>query len=126
MARARGNGLWIDHGGTANDRVLRHCGIQKARAALVLLSDPRATQRAVRLGRGLAPGVFLIPRRRSLAEIPELAALGADEVVAEEFETSLEISSRHLGFPLPRVEAETPEIRRERHERFRRFDAPGA
>ncbi|MEP6802783.1 MAG: cation:proton antiporter [Acidobacteriota bacterium] len=129
VARARGKGLWIEYGDAANDRVLRHCGIEKARAALVLLSDPRATRRAVRLCRGLAPGVFLIARTRYLAEIPELAALGADEVVAEEFETSLEISSRtlrHFGFPLPWVEAETSEIRRERHERFRGFDAPGA
>ncbi len=129
VARARGKGLWIEYGDAANDRVLRHCGIEKARAALVLLSDPRATRRAVRLCRGLAPGIFLIARTRYLAEIPELAALGADEVVAEEFETSLEISSRtlrHFGFPLPWVEAETSEIRRERHDRFRRFDAPGS
>ncbi len=127
VARARGKGLAIEYGDAANDRVLRHCGIEKARAALVLLSDPRATRRAVRLCRTLAPRVFLIARTRYLTEIPELVALGADEVVAEEFETSLEISSRtlrHLGFPVPWVEAETTEIRRERHERFRGFDSP--
>ena len=127
VARARGKGIWIEYGDAANDRVLRHGGIEKARAALVLLSDPRATRRAVRLCRALAPKVFVIARTRYLSEIPELVALGADEVVAEEFETSLEISSRtlkHLGFPLPWVEAETSEIRRERHERFRGFDAP--
>ena len=76
----------------------------------------------MRLIRDLAPGVFLLARTRYLAEIPDLSALGADEVVAEEFETSLEISSRtlrHFGFPLPWVEAETEEIRRVRHERFR-------
>ena len=126
VARARGKGLSIEYGDAANDRVLRHCGIERARAALVLLSDPRATRRAVRLCRDLAPGVFLIARTRYLTEIPEIAALGADEVVAEEFETSLEISSRtlrHFGFPLPWVEAETEEIRRVRHERFRGYDA---
>ncbi len=127
VARARGKGLAIEYGDAANDRVLRHCGIERARAALVLLSDPRATRRAVRLCRTLAPRVFLIARTRYLTEIPELVALGADEVVAEEFETSLEISGRtlrHLGFPVPWVEAENTEIRRERHERFRGFDAP--
>ena len=126
VARARGKGLSIEYGDAANDRVLLHCGIERARAALVLLSDPRATRRAVRLCRDLAPGVFLIARTRYLTEIPEIAALGADEVVAEEFETSLEISSRalrHFGFPLPWVEAETEEIRRVRHERFRGYDA---
>ncbi len=128
VARARGKGLSVEYGDASNDSVLRHCGIERARAVLVLLSDPRATRRAVRLCRDLAPGVFLIARTRYLTEIPEIASLGADEVVAEEFETSLEISSRtlkHFGFPLPWVEAETSEIRRERHERFRGFDEAG-
>ena len=61
------------------------------------------------------------------ARLTDLSALGADEVVAEEFETSLEISGRtlrRLGFPLPWVESETDEIRRTREDGFRRFRAP--
>ena len=128
VARGRGKGLPIEYGDASNDRVLRHSGIERARAVLVLISDPRATRRAVRIIREVAPKTYLIARTRYLAEIPELVALGADEVVAEEFETSLEISGRtlkKLGFPLPWVEAEADEIRRVRHERFQGFDAPG-
>jgi CPA2 family monovalent cation:H+ antiporter-2 len=128
VARGRGKELPIQYGDASNDRVLRHAGIDRARAALVLISDPRATRRAVRLIREIAPKTYLLARTRYLAEIPELVALGADEVVAEEFETSLEISGRtlkKLGFPLPWVEAEADEIRRLRHERFKGFDAPG-
>ncbi len=63
----------------------------------------------------------MLARTRYLTEVPELSALGADEVVAEEFETSLEIAGRtlrRLGFSLPWVEAETDEIRRSRHDAF--------
>ena len=129
VRRGRQKGVPIQYADTTNEHVLKHAGIERARAALVLLSDPRATRRTVRICRSLAPGIFLLARTRYLTEIPELSALGSDEVVAEEFETSLEISGRvlrRLGFPLPWVEAETDEIRRVRHDAFRRFRAPQA
>jgi CPA2 family monovalent cation:H+ antiporter-2 len=107
--------------------VLKHAGIERARAAIALLSDPRGTRQTISLCRRLAPKIFLLARTRYLAEIPDLSALGADEVVAEEFETSLEISGRtlrRLGFPLPWVESETEGIRHAREDSFRRFRAP--
>jgi CPA2 family monovalent cation:H+ antiporter-2 len=127
VARAKAKGIPIEFGDGANDRVLKHAGIAGARAVLVLLSDPRATRRVVRLCRSLTPGIFLLVRTRYLTDVAELSALGADDVVAEEFETSLEIAGRtlrRLGFSLPWVEAETDEIRHARHDAFRSFRAP--
>ncbi|HEY7113305.1 MAG TPA: cation:proton antiporter [Thermoanaerobaculia bacterium] len=129
VGRGRARGLPIEFGDAASDRVLAHAGIAQARAVLILLSDPRATRRAVSHCRKLAAGIFVLARTRYLTEVPELSALGADEVVAEEFETSLEIAGRtlrRLGFPLPWVEAETDEIRRARHDGFGKFHAPEA
>src|SRR6266536_1019123 len=123
----RAKGVPIKYGDTTSAAVLKHSGIERARAAIVLLSDPRATRHTLSLCRNLAPNIFLLARTRYLAEIPDLSALGADEVVAEEFETSLEISGRtlrRLGFPLPWVESETDEIRRTREDSFRKFRAP--
>jgi monovalent cation:H+ antiporter-2, CPA2 family len=123
----RARGAPIEYGDTTSASVLKNSGIERARAAIVLLSDPRATRSTLSLCRNLAPNIFLLARTRYLAEIPDLSALGADEVVAEEFETSLEISGRtlrRLGFPLPWVESETDEIRRTREDGFRRFRAP--
>jgi monovalent cation:H+ antiporter-2, CPA2 family len=119
----------IEYGDSTNDVVLRRSGIEGARAAIVLVSDLRAARATIRHCRTLAPKLFILARTRYIAEIPGLAAAGADEVVAEEFETSLEIADRtlrHLGFPLPWVESETEEIRRTREDGFRRFRAPGA
>jgi len=121
--------LPIDYGDATNDTILKRAGIEKARGLVVVLSDPRATRQAVRLCRSLSPGLFILVRTRYLNEIPDLSSLGADEVVAEEFETSLEIAGRalrRLGFPLPWVESETEEIRQLRHDGFRRFRTSGA
>jgi monovalent cation:H+ antiporter-2, CPA2 family len=112
----------IEYGDSTNDIVLRRAGIQKARAVIVLISDARALQQTVKHCRSLAPRIFILARARYVAEIPAFSAAGADEVVAEEFETSLEIARRAvkvLGLPLPWVESETQEIRRIREEGFR-------
>jgi len=122
-------GVPIEYGDSTNDVVLRRSGIEGARAAIVLVSDLRAARATIRHCRTLAPKLLILARTRYIAEIPGLAAAGADEVVAEEFETSLEIADRtlrRLGFPLPWVESETEEIRRTREDGFRRFRAPGA
>lgn len=127
VRKGRARGVPIEYGDTTSASAVKHAGIERARAAIVLLSDPRATRQTLSLCRSLAPGIFLLARTRYLAEIPELSSLGADDVVAEEFETSLEISGRtlrRLGFPLPWVESETDEIRRTREDGFRRFRAP--
>ena len=115
---------------TATRRARRSCGIpassRPGRRSCCSRTRARPAS-TLSLCRRLAPSIFLLARTRYLAEIPELSALGADEVVAEEFETSLEISGRtlrRLGFPLPWVESETDEIRRTREDGFRRFRAP--
>jgi CPA2 family monovalent cation:H+ antiporter-2 len=128
VRRGRKRGIPIEYGDSTNDTVLRRAHVQDARAVIVLLSDPRATRQTIRHCRGLASGLFVLARARYLAEIPALSAAGADEVVAEEFESSLEIAGRtlrRLGLSLPWIESETDEIRRTRHDGFRRFRAPG-
>jgi CPA2 family monovalent cation:H+ antiporter-2 len=127
VRKGKAKSVPIQYGDTTSASVLKHAGVERARAAIALLSDPRGTRQTLSLCRQLAPRIFLLARTRYLAEIPELSALGADEVVAEEFETALEISGRalrRLGFPLPWVESETEEIRRSREDSFRRFRAP--
>jgi CPA2 family monovalent cation:H+ antiporter-2 len=112
----------IEYGDSTNDIVLRRAGVLKARAVIVLVSDPRAMQQTIRHCRSLNPALFILARARYVADIPTFAGAGADEVVAEEFETSLEIARRtvkSLGLPLPWVESETQEIRRIREEGFR-------
>lgn len=83
--------------GTSID-VLKHLGLDKARAVVIAISDPSATRRIVSIIRKENKDVYLIVRTRYVAEVDDLKKLGASEVIPEEFETSIEISSRVLKY----------------------------
>jgi K+:H+ antiporter len=102
-ARSRGEPAF--YGDAAREEILRALGIERARLLVVAISDPAATRRIVRVARGLNASLHIIARTRYVAEIPELARLGADDVIPEEFETSIEIFSRVLAqYGVPRAE----------------------
>jgi CPA2 family monovalent cation:H+ antiporter-2 len=97
VRQARGQGEPIIYGDATTEGVLVHAGIDTARIAVVAINDPVATRRIVGLCRQKNPGLFLIVRTRYLVEVPVLREIGADEVIPEEFETSIEIFTRVLN-----------------------------
>ncbi len=106
----------IIFGDVASRTVLREAGIGRARVMVVAISDPKATRRAVRAARDLAPDLYIIARVRFAADVDEVAALGADVVIPEEFETSIEIFARVLDrFHIPRniIDAQVKIVRGE-------------
>lgn len=112
----------IYFGDATNEGVLEHAGIGKARTAVIVISDPLATRRIVATIRGLNPGIHIIARTRFVAEMEELYRLGADQVIPEEYETSVEIFTRVLqSYNLPQSEIRTfiEEVRAEGYEMLR-------
>jgi CPA2 family monovalent cation:H+ antiporter-2 len=93
---AQAAGESISFGDATRAVVLRHVGAKAAAVVVVAISDPRATRRVVSTVRELNPTAALIVRTRFVSEIEELTRLGADEVIPEEFETSVEIFARVL------------------------------
>lgn len=73
---------------------LEAAGIKRALAAVVAISDPDGTRRIVKMCRAENPRLHIIVRTRYVSQVEPLRRLGADEVIPEEFETSLEIISR--------------------------------
>jgi CPA2 family monovalent cation:H+ antiporter-2 len=107
-------GLHIMFGDADNEAVLEHARVDHARVAVVVINDPAATRRIVARLRSLGPGLHIIARTRYLAEVETLHSLGANEVVPEEFETSLEIFKRTLRsylVPEDEIQAQEAEIR---------------
>ncbi len=86
----------IYYGDASNIEVLHKFGIQDASVLVIAISDPYATRKIVQLSRRENKYLYIIARTRYVKEVDELIALGANEVIPEEFETSLEISSRVL------------------------------
>ena len=125
QARARGEPAF--YGDATREEILRGLGAERARMLVVAISDPAATRRMVRVARALNPRIHIIARTRYVVEMPELTRLGADVVIPEEFETSIEIFARvlaHYGVPRGDVERLVEEIRGSHYEVLR-GDAPG-
>ncbi len=122
VRREQAKGVPIGYGDATNEAVLEQAGVKEARVAVVAINDPVATRRIVEAIRRLNPGLHLIARTRFLSELKPLTALGADEVVPEEFETAVEIFSRVMKrYLLSRDEIDrfVAEIRAEGYEMLR-------
>ncbi|HEV8118436.1 MAG TPA: cation:proton antiporter [Thermoanaerobaculia bacterium] len=93
-AVARQNGSRAIAADAAGPEGLDAAGVAHARAVVVAISDPDGTRRIVRLCRKESPGAHIIVRTRYVSQVEALKELGANEVIPEEFETSIEIVSR--------------------------------
>ncbi|HIJ56211.1 MAG TPA: potassium transporter KefB [Deltaproteobacteria bacterium] len=90
-------GTPIFYGDATREAVLEHARVHDARAVVLVISDHIAIRQAVAVARKMNPNLFIIARTRFVTEMKSLYDLGADEVIPEEFETSIEIFSRVLA-----------------------------
>ncbi|MCX7981388.1 MAG: cation:proton antiporter [Syntrophales bacterium] len=103
----RKRGEEIYYGDATQEAILLHAGIRSARAVAVVINDPAAARRITHAVRRLNEKAYLLVRTRYLTEIKPLQDLGADDVIPEEYETSVAIFSRILEkYLLPREEIE--------------------
>lgn len=116
LAREQGDRVLI--GDAARMAILEHAGIATARALVIAINDQQATRRIVVQARAARPDLYILARTRYTTELDVLHALGAQEVIPEEFETSIEIFShvlKHLGIPDNIIEAQVTIIRSGRY-----------
>ncbi len=122
VAQARALNEPILFGDITSEYVARHLGLERARSVVISISDPQAERRAVRLIRESYPKLHILVRTRYVSEVDELHQLGANEVVPEEFETSIEIGARTLalyGTPLDQIRARLERVRADRYRAMR-------
>ncbi len=96
VREAREQGERIVYGDATRKEVLHHIRLEHARILVLAISDPVASRHTVSLTREMNPDIHIIVRTRYMSEISDLRELGANEVIPEEFETSIEIFSRVL------------------------------
>ncbi len=95
----------IFYGDGTKKEVLQRLGTETAKVLVIAISDPASCRNIVQTARRLNNDLFIIARTRYASEVDDLLELGADEVIPEEFETSVEIFSRVLGkFQVPKNE----------------------
>jgi CPA2 family monovalent cation:H+ antiporter-2 len=105
-------------GDAANSAILDHAHLDRARALVVAIPDDAAAGLAVAAARRLAPSLPIVARASTLAGMPELARLGASDVIHPELEGGIELLRHtlvHVGFPLREIERYAQALRRERY-----------
>ena len=101
-------------------------GVDRALGVVVTMPDPDASRRTVRLARQRNAAVRILVRTRYVKEVDALRQLGADEVIPEEFETSIELVARVLRLLHVPGNVVATQIRLLRDEAYRRLRDPQA
>lgn len=96
VAKEREKGEPIFFGDATSPEILTHAGIETARILVIVINDSLSTRAVTSLARQMNRNLFIIVRTRFTTEATTLLELGADEVIPEEFETSVEIFTRVL------------------------------
>jgi CPA2 family monovalent cation:H+ antiporter-2 len=92
----KAKGESIVYGDISKEEVLKSVNIEGAKTLVFSISDPITTKRALSTVKRLNPKLYIVVRTRFVSEIEELNKLGADSIIPEEFETSLEIFRKVL------------------------------
>ncbi len=118
--RQKGEPLY--YGDATHEAVLQHVNIRQARILVVVISDLAAARRITDIARRLNHRLYIIVRTRFIQEVGPLLDTGANEVIPEEFETSVEIFSRILSrylLPEDEIHRFVEEIRSDGYAMFR-------
>lgn len=127
VARGRRDGEFVVYGDATSGEVLRELGIERARAMVLAINDPAALARAIGIARQQNPDLYILARTRYVAELEQLCALGADEVIPDEFEASLQLGAnlmRRFKFGEGRILPVLSELRQQHYASLRRADPP--
>ena len=125
--QARADGLPAVYGDGTRHTLLERVAGAHARIIVFAIPSSREERRGVAAARELAPAARIVVRTRYVRAIDELQRLGADAVVVEEFEASLELFKRALeGYEIPagRIAHELAAVRSEHYGLLRGTAAP--
>ncbi|NDV16666.1 potassium transporter KefB [Muricauda sp. TY007] len=96
VKKEKAKGVPIIFGDATQNHILETVNLSNARVAVIAISDNMATQRIIKNIRSYSDSLYLVVRTKYVKETSEIIALGADEVIPEEFETSVQIFTNVL------------------------------
>ena len=114
----------IMHGDASEPTVLKHLGILKARIMAIVISDPAAVRAITMEAHNLNPNLYIVARTRFVTEIAPLRRMGAQTVISEEFESSIEVFNNvltHYLVPRQNIDAFAAQIRTKNYRMIRRM-----
>ena len=122
VREARAQGEEVIYGDATRSVLLQRVGIARAKLIAVAITDPTATRQVVHLARSLNPEATILARTRYVLDVDRLQVAGANVVVAEELEGTIDLVSETLrifGVAEGAIERFTGELRDEGYEMLR-------
>ncbi|MBN1570760.1 MAG: cation:proton antiporter [Acidobacteria bacterium] len=122
VRECRKEGEPVIFGDCTNTHILEIAGIKRSRVIVFVISDPLGTRLAIEAARRLSRDIVVLTRTKYVTDMDMLWDQGSTEVIAEEFEASLELMTRILrvyNAPRSLVAAEIKSIRDQRFGIFR-------
>lgn len=86
----------IIYGDVTRDEIFHQASVETAKIIVFVISDSLAVRFALQSAKKINPSVFCIVRTRYVSEMEGFQKLGANLVIPEEFETSLQIFTKVL------------------------------
>lgn len=115
------------YGDATHDATLKFARAENAEVMVIATGSAATTYTIARQARQLNPKLHIIVRTRYLEDMDDLYNAGANEVIPEEFETSIEIFSRVLNkylVPKDEINKLVAEIRSHGYDVFRQLALP--
>jgi CPA2 family monovalent cation:H+ antiporter-2 len=119
---ARTRGEPVHYGDATGRHLVERLGVARAQLVVVAVTDPIATREIAAVVRRVAPTVDILARTRYVRDVDSLEAAGASAVIAEEFESTLELITqalRHFKVPEGGLARFTAGLREEGYELMR-------
>jgi monovalent cation:H+ antiporter-2, CPA2 family len=119
VRRFRRQGVDIFWGDAARTEFLKRCGISHARALIVTIDAPEASEEIVVAARALNSELTIVARARDAEHAKRLYALGVTDAVPETVEASLQLSEAvlvdlgiQMGYVIASIHAKRDEYRK--------------
>jgi len=103
LRKLQAKGIRCVYGDASRPEVLEEAGIHEAGILAITFPDIRTGEAAVQLAKQLNPRIYCLVRSRYRVDVDRLYKIGTDNVIYEEFETSVSFIyniMRHLDFPI--------------------------
>lgn len=117
--QAKADDYPIIFGDATDELILQFVHAAEARVVVIAISDANATKMIISNLRQISETAHVIVRTRYVDEIESTLKLGADEVIPEEFETSIQIFTRVLSrylVPFDKIQSLASHIRARNYE----------
>ena len=122
-------GIPVIFGDACDEIILQHVNIHKARVIVIAISDPLATKKIIKRIREITETAHIIVRVKHKKEIEDIFKLSADEVIPDEFETSIGIFTsvlRKYLVPIDEIQSFANRIRSMNYEILRNIPIENA